>query len=113
MSIRLTTILSFAALAASPANATKPPVLPIFAISDYPRQSLRQREEGSVRTRLLIGKTGMVKRCTILVGATPTLDAATCRILKERARFVPARDSAGNAIASTYDPPTISWRISD
>ena len=117
MPIRLIAALSFAALSLSlamtPAGASKPSVLPIFAMSDYPRHSLRQREEGSIRTRLHISKTGVVKRCIILQGATPTLDDATCRILKQRARFVPARNASGKAVASDYDPPAIRWRIAN
>ena len=39
------------------------------------------------------------------------LDSATCNILRRRAKFVPARDSNGNATSDTITTPSIVWRL--
>jgi len=68
--------------------------------SDYPAEAIRAGEQGTVGFKLDIGPDGLVSACTILLSSnSASLDAATCRILQARARFTPARDSAGHAVA--------------
>jgi protein TonB len=70
-----------------------------FAEADYPPTALAARRSGRVTTELLIGKDGRVTGCAITISSGfAALDAATCRIFKSRARFIPARDAAGNAV---------------
>jgi hypothetical protein len=42
--------------------------------------------------------------------APPPLDLATCRVMKARARFAPARDTGGNAVADAVSS-AIVWRL--
>lgn len=80
---------------------------------DYPAVALRGEEQGLVRYRIEIGPDGRVSRCTIRSSSgSPALDDATCRIVTRRARFLPARDSDGNAVPDARDGEVI-WRLPD
>lgn len=73
---------------------------------DYPADASRTGATGSVTARLEIAPYGRVTGCTIVRSSgTPSLDATTCRLAKQRFRFEPARDAAGNAV-----PGTAGWR---
>jgi TonB family protein len=67
-----------------------------IASGDYPQEALRRRQQGRVEFELIVGADGRPADCRILVSSgSAALDAATCRIMRERPRFVPARDTAG------------------
>jgi TonB family protein len=73
-----------------------------FRSTDYPGDALQQNRQGDVRFALDIGVNGRVTDCRITVSSgTPSLDSATCRIIRSRARFTPARDAAGNPVPDT------------
>jgi protein TonB len=66
---------------------------------DYPIEALLKHKQGVVHFRVTIGTNGRVSRCEVTGSSdSPLLDEATCRIVSERARFAPARDSNGNPI---------------
>jgi TonB family protein len=78
---------------------------------DYPAASLRRASQGTVTFRLDLDRDGRATACRVLVGSgDQALDAATCRIMRSRARFEPARDAQGNAIPTVY-VSNITWRI--
>ena len=58
---------------------------------------------GQMTAYLLVGTDGRVADCTVS-RATPDaiLTARTCLLMRERARFRPARDAAGQAVRSVY-----------
>jgi protein TonB len=65
--------------------------------ADYPDSALRGEQQGTTRFRLLVGPDGRVADCVVLGSSgSSALDSATCRLMKSRARFSPARDSGGN-----------------
>jgi protein TonB len=65
--------------------------------ADYPAAATRAEEEGTTGFRLDVGTDGRVTNCTVTSpSGSSSLDAATCRIMKSRARFTPAHDSSGN-----------------
>jgi TonB family protein len=67
--------------------------------ADYPPEAIIQGEEGLVAFRLDVEPDGSVKRCEITSSSgSAALDEATCRIMIERPRFVPARDYRGRAV---------------
>lgn len=71
--------------------------------SDYPHMSLRKREQGLVNFRLLVDAEGKPTVCRIQTGTrTPELRALTCDLIMKRAKFKPARDQNGTAVASYY-----------
>jgi TonB family protein len=81
-----------------------------FTSDDYPTM-MEGRQEGIVGFRLTVGPNGRVTDCRVTSpSGSSALDQTTCRILRSRARYVPARDSAGNpAIGS--DSGRVSWRL--
>ena len=82
----------------------------LFSSEDYPDSALRAEEQGSVRASVEIGPNGRVVGCTVTQSSgSSALDAATCRIIRSRARFTPAHDSSGGPVSDTYNSPTIRW----
>ena len=76
---------------------------------DYPASAARNEEQGATRFRLEVGANGRVTNCTVTGSSgSSALDSATCRIMRSRARFSPARDSAGNPTGDTVNS-TIRW----
>ena len=77
--------------------------------SDYPASAVRSEEQGTTRFRLTVGSDGRVKDCAVTASSgSSALDAATCRIMKNRARFTPARDSSGQPTSDTV-ASAIRW----
>jgi protein TonB len=73
-----------------------------FSTDDYPVEALRRNEQGTTAFELSIDRRGRVERCTIVTSSgSPSLDEATCSVLKRRARYDPARDDHGRAVADT------------
>ena len=71
--------------------------------ADYPLDAWRNEEAGEVFYELKVDRAGKVTACTADEGsATAQLKAETCRLLRERAQFEPARDEMGRAVASVY-----------
>jgi protein TonB len=69
--------------------------------SDYPRDALRSRLTGRVSVRFTVLTNGRISNCRVVASSgSPLLDATTCRLLTERLRFRPARNSAGAPIES-------------
>lgn len=113
----LATILAAQAAGTPAAPAAPPPPTPtdwpfrLFTQDDYPARALRGGEQGRVAYRLEIGPNGRVSACTIRRSSGSTaLDDTTCRIVRTRARFTPARDSAGNAVPDARDGEVI-WQL--
>jgi protein TonB len=78
---------------------------------DYPSAAVRAEEEGVVSISVRIGADGRVSDCMVTGSSGhAALDAATCRLYQRRARFTPAVDDAGTAIASTY-VDRIRWEL--
>lgn len=76
---------------------------------DYPDEAIRNNEQGSVGFRLEVGSDGKPAGCSVISSSgSPSLDATTCRIMMERAQFVPARDARGRAVPDQISA-TIRW----
>ena len=73
---------------------------------DYPADAARANLGGQVTVHLEISAEGRVTGCTVARSSgIPTLDSTTCRLIRQRFRYEPARDSLGNAI-----PDLVGWR---
>ncbi len=84
----------------------------LFSGDDYPASAQAAGAEGTARAQLTIGTDGRVASCNITQSTgNGALDSATCNILRRRAKFVPARDSNGNATIDTVTTPSIVWRL--
>ena len=83
----------------------------LFSGDDYPADALRNEDQGSVTVRLSIGTDGRVTGCNVSSSSgSRSLDNATCRILRSRARFSPAKLSNGQPTTDTYTQ-RITWRL--
>lgn len=108
-------VLGLVAMAANNAGAT-PPVRPanwatLITSDDYPPDADRAREHGTTSYLLQIAVDGTVRACLITRSSgSVELDATTCRLLTERARFQPARDGAGRAVEGTFRG-RINWEL--
>jgi periplasmic protein TonB len=80
---------------------------------DYPSAAVRNEEQGTTRFRLGVGPDGRVTDCRVTGSSgSSALDSATCRLMKSRARFAPARDSDGRP-ASDSVSSAIRWVLPD
>lgn len=84
----------------------------LFRGDDYPQSAIEREEEGAVTVRLTIGTNGRVSGCDVTSGSgSRSLDSTTCRVLRSRARFTPARDSNGNPTTDSITQ-RIRWVLS-
>ncbi len=79
--------------------------------NDYPSAPLRNGIEGVTRFQLNIDASGNATNCAITDSSgNGELDAATCRLMLQNARFVAARDENGNATTGIWTS-SIRWQI--
>jgi protein TonB len=94
------------------ATSAKGDLRSLFSADDYPASAQAAGAEGTAQATLTIGADGRVTGCSLTKSTgNGALDAATCNILRRRAKFIPARDSNGNATSDTIQTPTITWRL--
>jgi protein TonB len=83
-----------------------------FSDEVYPAEALRRGEQGKVEFELDVGQDGRVRRCTVTGSSgSALLDATTCRLVAERARFQPRIDARGRPASARY-ASSIKWVIS-
>jgi protein TonB len=86
----------------------------LFSDSDYPASAQAAGAQGTAQASLTIGPDGRVVGCSLVRSTgNGALDAATCNILRRRAKFTPAHDSSGAATTDTYTTPPITWRLAE
>lgn len=74
-----------------------------FTRQDFPPGSARRGEEGFVLYRLTVSPAGQVQQCEVIEGSGfAKLDDRTCALARERARFKPASDDAGQPTTGVY-----------
>jgi protein TonB len=94
------------------AQSARGDVRTLFSSDDYPASAQAAGAEGTAQAQLTIGADGRVTACNLIRSTgNGSLDAATCNILRRRAKFTPARDSNGNPTSDTYTTPPIVWRL--
>jgi len=117
-------MLSFliaAVQAASSASAVPSPPVPraplqnFISPDDYPAGTARFAAK-PVSVKLEVGTDGRISSCLITSSSgAAALDQATCRLLRSRARFEPARDAGGRAtsgeVAATIDWPGLGTAV--
>jgi protein TonB len=81
--------------------------------ADYPASAIRSEQQGTTRFTLSVGADGRVKECSVVGSSgSSALDSATCRLMKSRARFTPARNSDGQPTGDTVTAG-IKWVLPD
>ena len=78
---------------------------------DYPLSARTAGEAGTARVKLEVGPNGRVTNCLVLQSSgSAALDSATCRIMRSRARFTPARDAQGIPATDSIEH-SLTWRL--
>lgn len=82
----------------------------LFAHNDYPLGAIRRGSKGSVRVLLSIDQRGSPYACKVIESSGDAdLDAVTCNVYRKRAKFAPALDAEGKAVASKLLAPRVRW----
>ena len=116
MMIGLSLIALAASAALDPADQSRWPqpeqnLAAYVTNDDYPVEALARNGQGTVGFRLTVDAEGRPIGCAVEQSAgDAALDEVTCRIMMERARFTPAHDPAGHAVAGAITA-RITWRI--
>lgn len=105
--------LASAGIATEPAATPDGPRLlnlqEVLSPDDYPAEALQKGEQGAAAIRLTVGPEGRVSQCKVEKSSgSPSLDATSCRIYVERARFEPAQADSSPRVAHTR----VDWRLS-
>jgi TonB family protein len=82
-----------------------------FSVDDYPIVALRAHHEGTTGFRLTVGADGKVADCRVTVpSGSSFLDVQTCRLLRIRARYTPARAADGTPVEGS-DSGRVTWQL--
>lgn len=80
---------------------------------DYPEMAITEDHQGRVIVKLAVDESGKVRTCAVDTSSgSAALDQATCTLVTARARYEPAVDNAGKAVAS-IDRRSIVWKLED
>ena len=108
--LRKLALIAGAMLAPFAAYALGPGDKPAMT-NDYPTESLKAGEQGTVFFEAEIDETGKVKACRITQSSGfKRLDDATCALIARRARFTPAHDQQGNPTTGLYRNKIV-WKL--
>jgi TonB family protein len=89
-----------------------PDVRKLFRDDDYPEDALDNNQTGSTTMLLMIDAKGAVADCiTVETSGVATIDAMSCQVMRERARFNPALDANGKPTRDTYVTPPIRYKM--
>jgi TonB family protein len=82
-----------------------------FSDDDFPDQAIRQRVQGTTEFAVLVDEKGSVADCMVTrTSGQAMLDAQSCAVLKERARFTPATDPEGKPRKGRITA-RINWKL--
>lgn len=94
------------------AQSAKGDLRTLFSADDYPAAAQSAGAQGTAQAEITIGTDGRVVGCSITRSTgNSSLDAATCNIIRRRAKYTPARDSNGNPTTDSISTPPIVWRL--
>ncbi|MBK8272154.1 MAG: energy transducer TonB [Sphingomonadales bacterium] len=79
--------------------------------NDYPPEAIRNYAEGTVVVKFTISTNGRVPVCEIAESSgSDVLDDTSCKLIRDRFRYTPAKGSDGKAIPETRTQ-RIKWRL--
>ena len=100
----------FSARVKQPARAIRP-LRDLFNSSSYPAQAMREGSTGSVGFAMMIDETGKVRDCMVeQTSGYATLDAMSCYVIVNEARFEPAVGAHGKPVESASFQ-RVDWQI--
>lgn len=75
----------------------------LLSADDYPWDALRMGEGGSVKIGLLVDEQGKVADCSVIeTSGVAILDAQSCAVVRERAKFTPAVGKDGKPAKDAF-----------
>ena len=78
---------------------------------DYPPVAISEHREGRVMMMLRVNRLGFVEGCTVMTSSgSPDLDQAACTAMSVRGFFTPAKDAAGQPMASDVQR-RVTWQL--
>ncbi|MBD58909.1 MAG: hypothetical protein CL808_02135 [Citromicrobium sp.] len=81
--------------------------------ADYRSSWVSRGYDGTVGFRLAVGASGRVEGCSVTRSSgVSVLDEATCELVTRRARFDPAKNNQGRAVAGNYSS-AVRWQLPD
>lgn len=97
---------------ATPAAVVNGDIAALITRSDYPTEALRRQElRASVQYQVLVDEKGAVADCDVLASSgIPTVDTTGCDVIKQQAKFTPARGANGQAMRSVVTSPVVVWK---
>jgi len=79
--------------------------------TDYRSSWISRDYAGTVGFRVSVGAGGKVENCSVTKSSgVSALDEATCQLVSRRARFDPAKNDQGRAVAGSYTG-AVRWQI--
>ena len=73
-------------------------------------EAMLRSQEGKAQFLLLIDESGKVAGCDVLVASgVPAFDVMGCQVIRDKAKFSPAREAKGAAVRSTVVTPPVKW----
>lgn len=83
----------------------------LFSADDYPGVAAVKGQQGRVALVVLVDEAGKVADCTVIeTSGVASLDAQSCSVIKQRAKYKPAVATDGKATRSAVIQ-TISWKM--
>ena len=83
----------------------------LFNAKDYPGTAILNRLQGTTTLQILVNDKGAVADCSVTgTSGNATIDAQSCAIITERARFRPALDAQGKPTRSSFSQ-RITWKL--
>ncbi len=80
----------------------------LFSTDDYPNSALQAQQQGTTAVSYTVGTDGRISGCDVTSSSgSSALDQATCKILRSRAKFTPAKNNLGQP---TTDSGTVRIR---
>ncbi len=84
---------------------------PVIGSGDYPELARAAGKQGATGIEFTIGTDGIVTQCNVTRSSgSGALDDASCRLVKQRTRFLPALDAAGQPITETKET-NVQWEL--
>ena len=83
----------------------------LFSGKDYPGNALIKLQGGTTSLEVLVDDKGAVADCSVTgTSGIATIDAQSCAIITDRAKFKPALDLQGKPARSSFSQK-ITWRV--
>jgi TonB family protein len=83
----------------------------VFTSADYPSSAIHANKSGTSHLAILVDETGKVADCMVVqTSGAASLDAKSCALVTERARFGPALNLSGQPVRASL-LQRVSWRV--